>query len=166
MPKPEPTPKIVSQSFEIDYIDGATMIMANANPGERVVKIKTRSSKKLRDIGSILNDLQQTIQLCNTYLAVISQGDLPREIENALWMSALTVYVRCFTSDVRTGEKLDMHALDALDGGPHTAHAYFIDSGTSTSHTASTRTNKRRFSRLYPVPRECHGRSGPSVLVT
>jgi len=93
-------------------------------PGTRVVRSESPSTRALRDLVGATFDMKRVTELCKEYLSAL-QNNASQNVQDALWMTAVVLYARCFKSGVRT--ELKMAALDSIPGNSHDAHNHFIN---------------------------------------
>lgn len=75
-------------------------VVIRPRPGTRVVKIRTETTPKHRDVAGALFDMRRVAQLCKEYVVATTNGT-SQLTQDALWMSAVVLYARCFNRGVR-----------------------------------------------------------------
>jgi hypothetical protein len=93
-------------------------------PGTRVVSMDTPTTRALRDLTGAMFDMKRVAELCREYVSAI-ESDSPQVVQDALWMTAVVLYARCFNKGVR--RPLDRSILDSIPGQAREAHEHFID---------------------------------------
>ncbi|MEJ3403931.1 hypothetical protein WDJ51_04240 [Rathayibacter sp. YIM 133350] len=93
-------------------------------PGKRFANLTTPTTTEFRDVTGALFDMKRVIELCEEYLSAM-ENNAARAVQDALWMSAIILYARCFNVGVR--QRLDTTALDAVPGRPREVHQHFLD---------------------------------------
>lgn len=73
------------------------------------VALDTPSARILADEASIINDLQFVMDCCKRLLTELARPQEERDgvVPQALWLSALVAYGRCFSEDRRSGLAID-----------------------------------------------------------
>lgn len=114
-------------SIDFATADGTDFdLTIRPRPGKRVVKLTTTTTAALRDITGALFDMNRVVELCQEFLSdEESEAHELSPASQALWMTALVLYARCFNGGVR--RPLDTSALDAIPGQSREAHQHFIN---------------------------------------
>jgi hypothetical protein len=114
--------------FAAKFIEatGGDVVPISSPSGQRVVEIDDDDVLALKNLVSRMNDMNEVVDYCNSYIGVMSSTESTEEVRRALWKSAVTSYGRAFSRDTRKLGVLDLSALDGLPGNPRRAHAYFM----------------------------------------
>lgn len=99
-------------------------VVFTPKPGTRLVRLDTPTTRALRDLVGATFDMKRVAELCREYVAVI-ETDCPQVVQDALWMTAVVLYARCFNKGVR--QPLKASLLDELPGKAREAHEHFMD---------------------------------------
>lgn len=99
-------------------------VVITPKPGTRVVRLNTPTTGKQRDLVGAMFDMERVAQLCREYVTAI-ESDAPQVVQDALWMTAIVLYARCFNGGVR--QALDPAVLDSIPGESHKVHEHFLD---------------------------------------
>jgi len=128
MVNPSPIDPTGVQEFHavLDFAttDGDFSVNIRPRPGTRVVRLDTPTTRKLRDLVGATFDMKRVSELCREYIAAID-NDSPRTVQDALWMTAIVLYARCFNGGVR--QSLNTDLLDSILGQSREVHHHFID---------------------------------------
>lgn len=92
--------------------------------GTRVVRLKTPTTRALRDLVGATFDMRRVAELCSQYVAAVENG-AAQVVQDALWMTAIVLYARCFNGGIR--QRLDTAVLDSLSEGSREMHDNFLD---------------------------------------
>jgi hypothetical protein len=99
-------------------------VIITPKAGTRVVRMDTATTRALRDLVGATFDMKRVAELCKEYVAAI-ENDSPQVVQDALWMTAVVLYARCFNGGVR--QPLKTTVLDSVPGQAREAHGHFID---------------------------------------
>jgi hypothetical protein len=108
-----------------DIVPGATGLHAVTADGYRAVEVKSASTPLLAALVGTLNDLNQTIQYCDAYLAMFRIPGESLLVEDALWSSALISYFRACDANGKNA-KVNLSLLDLVEGARE-VHNHFRD---------------------------------------
>lgn len=92
-------------------------------PGTRVVKLDSLSANKLRDLAGAVFDMKRVVALCKEYV-LATENCSSQVVRDALWMTAIVLYARCFNGGVR--RPLDTAVLDSIPGESRELHQHFL----------------------------------------
>lgn len=99
-------------------------VVITPKAGTRVVRMDTKTTRALRDLVGATFDMKRVAELCKEYVAAI-KNESPQVVQDALWMTAVVLYARCFNGGVR--QPLKTSVLDSIPGQAREAHDHFID---------------------------------------
>lgn len=112
-------------SVDFATAEGETFDVAiRPHPGTRVARLTTPNTEKQRHLEGAMFDMKRVADLCREYVAA-TEADASRPVQDALWMSAVVLYARCFNGGVR--QRVDTSILDSVPGDAQKAHEHFID---------------------------------------
>lgn len=109
--------------FAITEVDDFE-VSITPRPGTRVVRMDTPTTRRQRDLVGAMFDMKRVAELCKEYVAAI-ENEASQIGRDALWMTAIVLYARCFNKGVR--QPLETTVLDSIPGQAREAHEHFID---------------------------------------
>ena len=93
-------------------------------PGTRIAQLETPTTRALRDLVGATFDMKRVTELCRQYVSSM-ENDAAQIVQDALWMTAVVLYARCFNGGVR--QSLDTAVLDLIPEKSREMHEHFID---------------------------------------
>lgn len=88
-----------------------------------VAQVDYKESRNLADLGSILQDLTFTIEICKRLIQLLKDDSQDPVLLESFWTAALIHYVRCFTSGKRYG--LSKGIFEDLPGDAIEVHEFY-----------------------------------------
>lgn len=112
-----------SIDFALSEGDGFDVTIT-PRPGTRVVELRSDTTRRQRDISGVLFDLSRVLQLCKEYILGTTNG-AAQIAQDALWMTAVVLYARCFNKGVR--QALDVEMLGDHSSDARRVHQHIVD---------------------------------------
>ena len=113
----------VNVDFAVAEGDGFEVVI-RPHAGTRVVRLSSPAAKQLEDLAGATFDMGRVIELCRQYISTMDSAS-SRTTQDALWITALVLYARCFNKGVRGS--LDTAVLDTIPGQAREVHDHFMD---------------------------------------
>lgn len=107
-----------------DFRRGRAGTALHIQPNERLIEVDTPSCAELRDLASLQVDFNLALRFLDQYLLTDDSDRTAESSDEALWIAAMTMYGRAFSTGRRHQAKPD---LEILSGSQRQAHEYLLN---------------------------------------